>query len=771
MRTLPVSAKLVRGRLSEAVVLALLAMLFTLPLVLLGTARDSTIQARINGLIGERGGENNLVVDTASQAAQNTVRRLPGAVAMTYDTVVVGHSGARTGAGLRVFSSTSLPIHHLDDGRRPEAKNEVAVSEAVRAQLGLQPGMTIDITTPKAPARAVQVVGIVSNPSSASDSFVLAVDPSIMTTASMFVVPTSSTGDWLDIQALTVSGISADIAAVYENPPPLAAAASRLLGSLVVPLVLGVVGGAWTASGRIRRDMTALMEAGASPRATVRIVQKAAGTVLVVGSAVGVLTAVGLAHLTARPLSHLIGQDWVDLTLPWRLIVLVVLAGPVAVLVAPWIVRGARRLWSRPLAVEAHRPVRIWPALVLLTGAVAALSWSGLSSARVDEAPRIPAALLGCLGIVLALAVIVPAVTGVRAAPATRWVVRRLARQVRVPLIAAVVIAGAGSLFVSVETSGAAQREALYGGESQERGSLLVNDLPLRSTAEVASLPGVHHADVYWNLRHDGRQLWVVPGGACISSDDCPLRAPIAAVALSPDVPSGTAIARPDLIRAGKVGIVSDDPATGRGAPVGEVPARPDVEIVAAAAPQLGESLPGAALATDHPLVKTFGLQTTGMTTMLLRDVSAADTAAVTASVRRIAPNASVDRDVQAVATEQMADVARSVAAGAAVVAGCLAALAVAGILIGQRALRARLADLGAAPRVRRSLGVRIFGLYALAGLLALPVVAVTSDILTFGPGDAPPDASWLGPPLALFAVLVAGALLMQRQPRNESGA
>jgi putative ABC transport system permease protein len=294
------------------------------------------------------------------------------------------------------------PMLSLVSGHFPAGPGQVAVTSGLASDFGLRIGSAW-----RQGGTARRVVGIVQNPQSLLDEFVLVAPGQVRNPTQVTVL--------FDGHGRPPAGLAHNITAAGSQTPPnvvnpeTISIAGLVVGMLLIALV--AVGGFTVLAQRRLRSLGMLASTGAADR-HVRLVVLANGAVVgVVGAIFGLV--LGLAGwLAYRPAleqsaHHLIGT----LALPWGVIGLALLLAVVAAVFAAW--RPARAITRIPIVTALSGrpapPKRVRrsaiPGLVLL---VVAFILFGLSGSSANSNAGLPKLALGLIVLIVAVILLAP---------------------------------------------------------------------------------------------------------------------------------------------------------------------------------------------------------------------------------------------------------------------------------------------------------------------------------------------------------------------------
>ncbi|WP_433400331.1 FtsX-like permease family protein [Streptomyces sp. CA-146814] len=390
----------------------------------------------------------------------------------------------------------------LTEGAYPQARNEIAATEAFLDASGLSVG---DRVTVRGPQLVYTLTGAVELPAELKTESLFAVPGAV-------IAPWQKTADrdkeilppqagdlkwlvqgplgagvtWPDVLAANEKGVVVRARQVALNPPPdsevpmaaqmqswesgdaeMTAAALTVAAMAVLEIVL-LAGPAFAVGARRSRRQLGLVGSCGGTRSQVRAVVLAGGAVLGgVGAVAGVGAGFGLTALFRPVIEEFTGRRFGELTVrPWEILAIAALGLVTGVLaaLAPAIVAGRQSvLESLTGRRGSRRSSRVLPLVgsLVLAGGVALAVYGGVSGSVKLVAGGSVLAELGLLGCI-------PVIVGFlgrlgRRLPLTPRIALRDAARNRgrtAPAVAAVMAAVAGSVAIATYTSSSAAEQA-----------------------------------------------------------------------------------------------------------------------------------------------------------------------------------------------------------------------------------------------------------------------------------------------------------------------
>ncbi|WP_432151240.1 FtsX-like permease family protein [Streptomyces sp. bgisy029] len=390
----------------------------------------------------------------------------------------------------------------LTEGAYPQARNEIAATEAFLKASGLSVG---DRVTVRGPQQVYTLTGAVELPAELKTESLFAVPGAV-------IAPWQKTADrdkeilppqagdlkwlvqgppgagvtWPDVLAANEKGVVVRARQVALNPPPdsevpmaahmrswesgdaeMTAAALTVAAMAVLEIVL-LAGPAFAVGARRSRRQLGLVGSCGGTRSQVRAVVLAGGAVLGgVGAVAGVGAGFGLTALFRPVIEEFTGRRFGELTVrPWEILAIAALGLVTGILaaLAPAIVAGRQSvLESLTGRRGSRRSSRVLPLVgsLVLAGGVALAVYGGVSGSIRLVAGGSVLAELGLLGCI-------PVIVGFlgrlgRRLPLTPRIALRDAARNRgrtAPAVAAVMAAVAGSVAIATYTSSSAAEQA-----------------------------------------------------------------------------------------------------------------------------------------------------------------------------------------------------------------------------------------------------------------------------------------------------------------------
>ena len=762
--------RLVRHRPSPAAALALLAAALTFLLTGIALGAAQIERADLDGVRG-RSADYAFVVQPATSPVP---AGLPPALHPVQDTTGEARSGDRAvAADARFYGDQRSMPGRLVGGRLPRSPGESVLSVRAGAVLAADPGATVTYTASE-PARTVQarVVGTVVDTGN-RDAVALAVlllpgevaPTGWLTDTDPYTDP--ALRPLLDARTLSYRTVDQLAAESFANSPRASVrqAATVSLPGLVVlgALLLGVL--LRVMSREAAPTVRALSAAGFPIRTGWRIHLVAAGVVITVGAALGVVAATAAMSRWRLALSGRVNEYWTGAGPPVSAI-----AAAVAVVVLAFAVLAATAVRWHNAPAWSRRPVSGRATLALAATGVVLFVLVYLQVLYVTW--TIPAALVSLAAAVLAI----QWCTVARLDAGVRPLVTATAPGIAVLALASILLTAAAGLY-SAATQNDADLATGHGLQRQPNGSVLVlgateparlaiqqtyerlggrRSTWLRTPGETTSNLRVTNPRLVECL---GRQPGAEVAQVLESCGSPTAAAPVNTVLLTADDdgPSAAVRADPSLIENGQVGLLRFDTPTGRITAQDIVPAVPD--------PNLGGNEPGAVTALHSPLAARYDLTPSGTGLLSLLDADALDPSAqgqLRLAIVGFAPAAQVATDDR---PDDGGSHGISVLVACAGAAGALLLLATGSwsLLAAQAGLRQTLAEIGVAAARRRRLSLRIFAVPVAGNAASLLVVLLASWLL----GAHQFASAWLWTAPATAAVLAAtiGLLAYARAP------
>jgi putative ABC transport system permease protein len=690
----------------------------------------------------------------------------------------------------------------LRQGRYPEGRHEVAVTDGVAKLLRLELGSTVALDG----ARRT-VVGIVENPRKLSDEFAL-VSPAFAGAPNSVMVLVdandASLESFQDSLGESRSGFAGLMRIGNDGPPDTLAMFSVATVFLLLASLIAAAGFAVVAQRRLRH-LGMLAAVGATQR-HLRLVLVANGAIVgAIAALCGTLIGLALWVLFAPTLESAVDHRVERLSLPWMLIALTVILALLGAIAAAW--WPARTVARLPVTLAlSGRPPRPRPARhsAIAAAALIAVGIGCLALSNRDRPPLIVAGIvatiIGCL-LLGPLAIRVLSGLAGRVSVAPRLALRDLVRyQARSgAALAAVSLAlGIAATVVVITSAEAAKKNAepanlsdrqirVYLGPADAR-ELTPTDAPAQLealAARVRRIAAQLDGATVIPLRRvvqPGVAPFVIRGTRVFVSVNLVTPFNPAEGAKSSDSRSPVYVATPAVLRylgidagtvAASTDFLADRSVRTDGLVIPNLRSRKEMPVTNVQKIEIGQHLFGSDSARTPPTFITLnGLRRHGWTQIpagWLVDSSRPLTSAQIADARDVAAGTSLTVETRRGTTSYAKPMAIATAAGALLALGILAMTV--GLIRGESAGDLRtLTATGATSSTRRTLTAATAGALALLGALlgvagAYAVLAATyrddlgylSDVPVFYLALAV-----VGVPLAAVA---AGWLLAGREP------
>jgi hypothetical protein len=770
-----------RHRASQMGVLLLLGILLGGSLIGLATVLSSAEKAIVDSARADVGNAS-YALQTGNPDATKALRSAEGAQPLQDESGDVVAGGLSVPVLVRTIADPSLRLGFVTKGARPSRPGEVVLSQTTAEALGITIGDTVQVRTGDS-RRPGRVVGFSVDPADRTASTLVQLTddwatfrPTMWLSAESFFA-LAPVRPFLDDRTATYNSVDALLDVAAENRPHFLSAMRFVpTGCALLVAVLVVAVGAVLSRGW-RRDADTLVAAGMPPaRAWRRIVSVVLGTVLVgeiLGSAIA-----ALAVLLARgPVSARLGQQWVHIAVPWppvaAMLSLTVLTGLLAV---PSVRAGARWLQRRTLQTAQRRWAPVVGVAVTAGGLVCWLLLiyvsGGLGRDRLASFTPLPAAVVAAT---LPYA-IAPLLT--RGLPkGTRALTGHLLAGLRSVTAAGALVALASSMWAAQNVYDANLGEALS-SPLQPASSFVISDMPDTAVPALTELYRAHGGNAMVSFRVPDEATTTLrvtaadvvacmaerntrdPGEVtdCFSEDSA---APINRVLLG--APGSAPRADPHLVSDGKVGLLDFRNGDRTASRLADTPAEAD--------PILGGNLPGLVVPLGGSVAKEFGLESVGMSEVILMDFSSLeprDQFFMRAAAIRLAPSANMQNGSDPSEYDRLRSVANTAAFLGALGTMVIVVLGGAGMIVGHTLARRTLVDIGAAPGRRWSIVARWTALPLITVLLTIPLA-----ILTVSSGLQRTAVSygvlWILPGVAGVAASVFIGAAFLRTPRMDS--
>lgn len=310
--------RLIAVRRSAALILVLVALVSGLVVGTVLAARVSTEAAFVAGLLHGRGGLDASVVQAPAELSGPLNRQRALQAVATDDgflstdsrgvDVVVLTAAVVPGLGLRVL-----------EGRLPAQPDEIAVSPKIVEELDLQLGQSLTFNAGSASGRA-RVVAVVVNPGSREDRNAYREDRGLAARQADYWIADPSglaqlerhelIGAHLDSGALSVSSNRVLVSEGLDHRPlrlQVVGAALWISAGVALLLLLTILAGL---SGRARKDVGDLVASGVRASSGWSLYGSAAGLLVTVGAALGVLLAAVLVRYRGDEFGAWFNQWW-----------------------------------------------------------------------------------------------------------------------------------------------------------------------------------------------------------------------------------------------------------------------------------------------------------------------------------------------------------------------------------------------------------------------------------------------------------------------------
>ncbi|WP_122261830.1 hypothetical protein [Ornithinimicrobium cerasi] len=655
---------------------------------------------------------------------------------------VGGRSAAVT---VRSTSDPDLPLGLLTVGRRPQAPDEVLLARGMAQALGALPGTEAQLSVDGTPTQ-VTVVGLLADPmSSQSRAVVHLTRAEDLSGVSRWLLDEDPYANgtlqpMLDARAATYQSLDSLLHAAAAQQPPF------LSGLRHVPLGAGLLlGGVLLAtSGILRRawarDVDGLVAAGLPPRAAEGVVGLALTLLAMAGAVLGALAALAALLLARGRVSGWLGQDWVDVLVPWRTLAVLLLALLVVALLHLPLTRVSGPAAARLSDLVSGRRTRL-PATVA-SGVVVAGLGVMVAVTQVPALARTETLLLlvpaAALCVCLALPFALVPVASWRRSRASASVIRHLARGLTMVAAAAAAITVATG-FLAATTTYAANSGEAESSPYVPAGSLVLSQVPdstVEAIEERYRARGGGEVLTYGYLADAAPQIRRV---SSVALGRCAQRDPTTPLDLVDEscwpqltsspvnvIMTGTGgtgpRADPGLSEGGSVAILTLTP---EGAVAGVT------QLEAEADPLLGGNLPGLVLPPASPLVEELSLAPTGSSMVLLPDfhqLSPTDRFELRAELLRLAAGAQTADGTDPTAYDRQRSLATLLAVLGAAASGLVVVLGGTALVSAHRVTRRTLTALAAHPGTRRHLALRWISVAVVVLVLTLPLTYLAAS-------------------------------------------
>lgn len=770
-----------RHRRGQAGVLLLLGMLLSGAVLSIAMVRDSAQAAIVQALRADLGGRAYVLQTGQPAAAQALARTSASPVADDQGTVVAGDLAAPV--LIRTTTDPALRLGVLVEGRRPHEPGEVMLSLTTARALNVRLGDEVSVNR-SGQVQPGRVVGFSVDPADATNSTLVQL---------VSKSPEFTATRWLSQQDFYTDALLRDVlesrSAVYQSTAsveqnaldnrPRFLSAMRFLPVGIGLLLAVVILAAVTALTRSWKGyVEAMVAAGMSWSAAWRRCYGIVFTTLLIGEISGGVAVAAILAVTKVQVSGWFGQHWTQLALPIPEFLTIIVATGLAALLAPWVLRTARRLAARAAGLRTASRLSRRTAAMICSAAIVA--WLVVLYSDAFDSNKValyapPLAVLILAAVPFALAPL----SGVALPRAMRGVTSHLASGLRAATAVACVLALSGAIWAARTTQDANAGEALS-SPLEPPGSFVISAVP---NAVLPDLEAIYRAQ-------GGEQLVAYPLPAepdlnvRVSSPrlaDCLTQrsatSPLAAltpcavaddgvvlnvVAIAP--PGSPARADPRLVEDGRVALFAFRPSSPTPTRLPDVPATPD--------PLLGGNIPGLVLASDSPALAGLGVADSGTSAVLFVDfdrLTPRQQVFLRAAVFRLAASAQTADGTDPTAYDRLrsnANVVGTVSAAAAAVVLLLGGLSAA---VTHVTTRRRLVELGGAVGPRHQIIARLCGVPLLTAALTVPLA-----YLSVSHGGQASGVSygliWLLPGAASVAAAVAvgAAFLRVPEPAGE---
>ncbi|HEX5205500.1 MAG TPA: hypothetical protein VFW27_36700 [Actinoplanes sp.] len=727
-------------------------------------------------------GHASYALQTGNPDATEALRSVAGAKPLQDENGDVVADGLSASVLVRTITDPSLRLGVVTKGTWPSRPGEVVLSQTTAEALGIAIGDTIQVRTGDR-ERPGRVVGWSVDPADRTTSTLVQLTddwatfrPTMwLSGESFFGIP--AVRPFLDDRTATYNSVDSLLEVAAKNRPHFLSAmrfvptGCALLVGVLLLAVGAVLSGGW------RRDADTLVAAGMpQSHAWRRIVSVIFATVLI-GEIAG-SAAAALVVLVARgPISARLGQQWVEIAVPWPAVAvmlgLTMLAGLLAV---PSVRAGARWLQRRTLQTAQRR----WATLVGVAATAGGLAcWllliyaSGtLGRDRLASLSQLPAAVIAA-----ALPYAIAPLLAWGLPTATRALMGNLLAGARSVTAAGALVALASSMWAAQNVYDANLGEALS-SRLQPASSFVISDMPDSAVPALTALYREHGGNELISFRVPdeatatlrvtaaevvacmGERHTQDPGDVtdCFSQDSA---APINRVLLGPE--GSAQRADPHLVDGGKVGLLDFR--------TGDQTVSRLAETRAEADPVLGGNLPGLVVPLGGSVAEDFGLEPAGMSEVVLLDFTGLeprDQFFIRAAAIRLAPSADMQNGSDPTEYDRLRSVANTAAFLGALGTIVIVMLGGAGLIVGHTLTRRTLIDVGAAPGRRLSIVARWTAVPLITTLLTIPLAILTVSLAAQRTA-ASYGVLWILPGVAgaTAAVFIGAAFL--RTPRMDN--
>jgi hypothetical protein len=651
-------------------------------------------------------------------------------------------------AGLRSTPRT-VPFGVLAAGRRPETDGEIAVSSRVVSDLGADLGDELVVTSNDGNREQARIVGIVAFPADTRRRLALETRPTLdVGRATTWLTNTDPYANLalqtlLDAHTANYRSTEALAAAAVAQPP------REVVTLRYVPLGLGlslatVVAAALVVFGRgVARDVDALTAAGLSrAKAWARMRDVAFSSVLV-GELSGLVSGWMLLQAFSTTLSGGVGQLWLRVRFPVVGSTVLMAATVLASLVVGHSARAIRGVWGHLNVVRAPRArIPVLSSASLLLGA-ALMVLGFLAERQVVPLTAAGWAVPGSMIAAASMPMVLRPLAGVGSAQGSRAVLRSLAASLA-PVVVSAVVVGAVTSTYSATTYRDAGLLERHSASPQPSGSFAIETVPdvlLEQLRLLYSQRGGTQLVAFEIPDESVRQLRVTSptmrdciertgdeqlDASCVPENTL---TPVNTVMLD-STPGATPRADPGLVEDETVGLLLYRSEDGVVDSTGSAAVESD--------PQLGGILPGLVIPANGEIADQFDIEPSGRSAVLLLDfyeLSPREQSSLRADIGRLAPSSFTAEAALYEGYDRERRNATLVAAVGSVIVALIMGAGGASIILGHRATRRGLIDVGASLRFRARLGMRWLSPPLLGFLAGIPIVALGALIVIVG-GD-----------------------------------
>lgn len=773
----PLNAALVRFRLKQLTLLAVLGFVMAVFVVGSSEVRDSA-QSAIEDSIRADQGQRAYATQTGNPAAVKVLARNENFAPVADEQADVEAGGLRAPVLIRTSQQPTLTLGVLSQGRHPSADGDATLSTATAQTLEVALGDSLDAVFDDGREIRARVVGITVDPADKTTNTMVVLDPSSSPERATTWLSEKDPYSFLELQSFldrrTATYQSVDALATQgsDNPPRFLAALRHVpvaMGLLFLTIIVSTLALLRTTA---RRDVDGLVAAGMSDQAAWRQMLRAAFGAVLLGQLVGGLAVSAVIFLLREQISGIFGQQWVGVSVPWAEFGLTLVLTLAIGLAASKLARTFRAAFERFGAAKTRRAWALPAAVIVLTLGFA-LELVALASSL--QSPPGSASLLAPWAsalIVAALPFVIGFGIGRGLARATRVLFANLSTGLRTVVMVAAVVALVSGTYASTTTHDANVNEG-RSGQLQPPGSFLVFEIPNSAAGpllETYREQGGSHVEQYeipdetnTNLRVTGVRLIScmskagtrdpnVVENACFPQETY---TPINTVVLGPRT-KPVATADPGLVKDGKVGLLLFKGETGKASILTDTDARAD--------PRLGGNMPGLVIPKAGRVAKYFDLQpgNTSLVAFLdFSDLTPRGQARLRAAVARFAPGAQTADGTNASGYASQRSVANATAFVGATIVSIVVLVGGAAVTLGHRRTRRMLVDIGAGAGYRQRLASRWIAIPGLCFLICIPMTLLSTSIAGIN-APASNGHLWILPSAAgLLSSALLGAIFL----------